>query len=109
MLTDESIEAAYMKWLDDGGLDRALRNDEDGEEPSEVAAFKAGARAAKSIEAQPPAEPIPDDADPPPGWSRYTITDEEGCQHTSFHVRRDEPSIVTVQEAWAIHRREHGG
>ena len=46
---------------------------------------------------------IPDDANPPPGWSRYTITDEDGSQHESLHVRRDEPQTLTVQEAWSQH------
>lgn len=50
-------------------------------------------------------DPIPDDAEPPPGWERYTITDDDGCPHTSLHVRRSGPETVTVQEAWAEYRR----
>lgn len=50
----------------------------------------------------PPPEPIPDGADPPPGWTRYTITDDDGAQHESLHVRRKGGGeVITVQEAWA--------
>lgn len=49
-------------------------------------------------------EPIPDDAPPPPGWERYTITDEEGCFHESLHVRRAGPTTFTVQDAWSIYQ-----
>ena len=46
---------------------------------------------------------IPDDADPPPGWERYTVTDDDGCSGESLHVRRVGPDTVTVQEAWRQH------
>ncbi len=49
---------------------------------------------------------IRDDADPPPGWERYTITDEDGRQYQSLRVRRIEPITVTVQEAWTMHDRK---
>lgn len=39
------VEAAYMAWCDSGGLDQALRDDAEGAEASEVAAFTAGVRA----------------------------------------------------------------
>jgi hypothetical protein len=52
----------------------------------------------------PPPAPIPDAADPPPGWTRYQITDEDGCQHESFLVRRKDGGVpLTVQGAWAQH------
>ncbi len=54
-----------------------------------------------------PESPIPDDADPPPGWSRYMISTEEGGRCRSLHVRRDELPQVTVQEAWAKFRSEN--
>lgn len=46
---------------------------------------------------------MPDDAEPPPGWERYQVTDEDGCPYTALQVRRVKTK-ATVQEAWAEHR-----